>query len=163
MEDSLLPKTMPKKIMTVWRLNYLMWLIGLLTLCAASFVASMSYWSDVQWLKWTSSALLVMIGVFFLVQFKLIPYRYKFHRFSITDEDIAIQDGYLIRNMTFVPMNRIQHVETKQGPFMRKYGLMEIHIHTAATTHVIAGLDVNDAEKLRRQIIELVKVAKVDV
>jgi membrane protein YdbS with pleckstrin-like domain len=41
--------------------------------------------------------------------------------------------------------------------------LIELRIHTAATTHHIAGLDIEEAQELRNQIIALVKVAKEDV
>ena len=93
----------------------------------------------------------------------LIPYRYQFYRFEVTPEDLAFQKGYFFRSITYVPMNRIQHVETEQGPFLRKENLMEIVIHTAATSHRIAGLDMAEALDLREQIINLVQVAKEDV
>ena len=60
-------------------------------------------------------------------------------------------------------MVRIQHVETTQGPLLRKAGLMTVDIHTAATVHTILGLEENQAEQLRNQIIALVKVAVEDV
>lgn len=93
----------------------------------------------------------------------VIPYRYKYHRYEITSEDLAFQKGYFFRTTTFVPINRIQHVTTEQGPILRQQQLMEIAVHTAATTHRLAGLDAQEATELRQQIIDLVKVAKEDV
>lgn len=40
---------------------------------------------------------------------------------------------------------------------------MELLIHTAATTHKIAGLSVDDTLKLRAQIIEKMKEVEHDV
>lgn len=39
---------------------------------------------------------------------------------------------------------------------------MSLAIYTAATTHRIAGLDLKDAEQLRQQIVDLVKVVQED-
>ena len=76
---------------------------------------------------------------------------------------MVFQKGFIFRSTTYVPINQIQHVETEQGPFLRQQNLIQIAIHTAATTHRLAGLDMEEAQALRQQIIELVKVAKEDV
>lgn len=163
MEYPLLPKQMPDRIKVVWR-NTLFFraFIFLLIGIAATLL--------LQWLGQLEDLWLwVMIGYFALVillslfTFALIPYRYNFYRYEITPEDLAFQKGYIFRSITYVPINRIQHVETEQGPFLRRENLMEIVIHTAATSHHIAGLDMEEAMSLRNQIIELVKVAKEDV
>lgn len=93
----------------------------------------------------------------------LIPYRYKYYRYEITSDALSFQKGYVFRSITHVPITRIQHIETEQGPFLRKENLIEIVIHTAATSHHIACLSVKDAMALREQIIQLIKVAKEDV
>ena len=46
---------------------------------------------------------------------------------------------------------------------MRHENLMELVIYTAATKHKILGLDVDEAQQLRAQIIEMVRQAKEDV
>lgn len=104
-----------------------------------------------------------IVLIWSVIAMLLIPYRYQFHRYEITPEDLSFQDGYIFRSITHVPINRIQHIETEQGPFLRKEKLMEIVIHTAASSHNISGLDVEEAVQLRQQIIKLVKVAKEDV
>ena len=98
-----------------------------------------------------------------IVDLALIPYRYTFHRYELASEDLAFQEGFIFRSTTYVPLNRIQHIETEQGPFLRHENLMELVIHTAATKHKILGLDVNEAQQLRAQIIEMVRQAKEDV
>lgn len=163
MEYPLLPKQMPDRIKAVWRKsNFLTTAIFLLIGIGVAFFLN---WLDVL----SGIGLNIVIGYFvivilvFLATMALVPYRYQFYRYEITPEDLAFQKGYFFRSITYVPISRIQHVETEQGPFLRKENLMEIVIHTAATSHRIAGLDLEEAMSLRSRIIELVKVAKEDV
>ncbi len=163
LEYPLLPKQMPKRIKAVWRKNCYVFT----TICALIGVGLgiLLQWQDLfegVWLGILIGYFIVLIFIFIFIML-LIPYRYNFHRYEITAEDLAFQKGYFFRSITYVPISRIQHVETEQGPFLRKENLMEIVIHTAATSHRIAGLDMEEAMGLRSQIIELVKVAKEDV
>lgn len=163
MEYPLLPKQMPERIKAVWRKsNYLG--VGIFLLVGI-VVTGVFMWFNILKgpLLWGVIGYFAIVLIIFAVTMALVPYRYKFHRYEITPEDLAFQDGYIFRSITYVPINRIQHVETEQGPFLRKENLMEVVIHTAATSHRIEGLDVAEAMALREQIIALVKVAKEDV
>lgn len=60
-------------------------------------------------------------------------------------------------------MIRVQHVDTIQGPLLKKYRLSTISISTAATTHEIPALDENEADELRISIAKLARVAEEDV
>ena len=159
----LLPKQMPATIKSVWRKTII--LTGLIFIIIGAGLTLL-----LTNLHAMNRAVTIGLAIYFgvimlaaLIALALIPYRYQFYRFEVTPEDLAFQKGYFFRSITYVPMNRIQHVETEQGPFLRKENLMEIVIHTAATSHRIAGLDMAEALTLREQIINLVKVAKEDV
>lgn len=162
MNYPLLSKKMSYKIKTVWRKSTyvsstIFMMIGVV---AVGTLAWFNHLNGV-WVWLLGSYFLVGL-IIFVFSMLLIPYRYKFYRYEITAEDLAFQKGFIFRSLTYVPMNRIQHVETEQGPFLRQENLMEIVIHTAATSHHIAGLDVQEAMDLRQQIIELIKVVKED-
>ena len=60
-------------------------------------------------------------------------------------------------------MVRVQHVDTEQGPLLRKYNLATVSISTAATVHQIPALDVEEAEEMRHAISSLARVAEDDV
>ncbi|WP_145453348.1 PH domain-containing protein, partial [Staphylococcus epidermidis] len=62
-----------------------------------------------------------------------------------------------------VPMVRVQHVDTSQGPILKKYDLATVSISTAATVHEIPTVDIQEAEELRRSISALARVAEDDV
>jgi len=60
-------------------------------------------------------------------------------------------------------MVRVQHVDTTQGPILKKYDLGNISISTAATVHTIPALIMDEADSLRARISELARVAEDDV
>ncbi|MNC77824.1 Bacterial membrane flanked domain protein [compost metagenome] len=60
-------------------------------------------------------------------------------------------------------MVRIQHVDMKQGPVMRKYRVAAITFSTAAGVHEIPGLDLDTAEAVRNRIVELARLAHEDI
>lgn len=89
--------------------------------------------------------------------------RYKRWRYEIFDQEIYIQHGIVIVTRTLVPMTRVQHVDTTQGPILKKFGLATVTISTAATIHEIPALLEQDAGELRDQLSQLARVAVDDV
>lgn len=89
--------------------------------------------------------------------------RWSRWRYDVTEQGVDMYRGIFVLKRTVVPVNRIQHVDTKQGPIYRKFGLSSISISTAATTHEIPALDDETAAHLRAMISDLVRKAKEDV
>ncbi len=89
--------------------------------------------------------------------------RWRRWRYQVYDQEIYIQHGILIVTRTIVPMIRVQHVDTQQGPILKKYKLATLEISTAATTHQIPALSEEEASDLRDQISELARVEQDDV
>lgn len=103
-------------------------------------------------------SLLVILFVFIVPKI-----RYRRWRYEIYEQEIYIQHGILIMTRTIVPMIRVQHVDTVQGPILKKYGLSTVTISTAATTHQIPALTDEDASRLRDQISVLARVNEDDI
>lgn len=94
----------------------------------------------------------------------LIPnLRWKRWRYEVFEQEIYIQHGILIVSRTLIPMIRVQHVETKQGPILKYFNLSSVSISTAATTHEIPALSNEIASDLRDKISTLAKVDEDDV
>ncbi len=114
------------------------------------------------------SPLYVAIGaigwLFFLFVLALWFPSLSFDRWGylLRDEDLVITRGVLFRIVAAIPVHRIQHVDTRQGPLEQWMGLARVQIYTASgmgADGVIPGLDVEVAEALRD---ELVRVAEGD-
>lgn len=100
----------------------------------------------------------------YLILVFLVPfYRWKRWHYEVHADAVDMLSGIIVRTRTIVPVNRIQHVDTKQGPVYRRFGLSSVSISTAATTHEIPALDDETAAEVRTIISEFVRKAKEDV
>lgn len=114
-----------------------------------------------QWLYAVYGLIVVAYGILFIYLFPKI--RWERWRYEVREQEIELQHGLFIVKRTLVPMVRVQHVDTEQGPILRKYDLAEISISTAATTHTIPALITEEADELRARISVLARVAEDDV
>ena len=113
---------------------------------------------------WISITLIILGVIFTFLHIFLFPtLRWKRWRYEVRAEEIELQEGFFIRSRTLIPMVRVQHVDTVQGPILRKYKLASIIVHTAATAHEIPALEETEAEELRFSISKLARVAEDDV
>ena len=53
-------------------------------------------------------------------------------RYEVRDEEIDLRHGTVRITRTLVPMLRVQHVDTTQGPLDQALGLATVVVHTAA-------------------------------
>lgn len=105
----------------------------------------------------------IVLGITLLFTFLIPHVRWKRWSYDINEHEIDLQHGLIIVQRTLVPVNRVQHVDTRQGPILRNYGLSNVAISTAATTHEIPALTEENAGTVRDQISRLALKAKEDV
>jgi len=81
----------------------------------------------------------------------------KMKGYRLREHDVIYRSGVIWRKWIAVPINRIQHVESHQGPLDRLFGLAALHIFTAGATRVdlrIPGLSADEAERLLHFLLE---------
>ena len=76
-------------------------------------------------------------------------------RYEIRPDEIDLQRGILWIERTLVPLARIQHVDTRQGPVQRRFGLSTVVFYTAAGPNQIPELSTQVAAEVRDRIAEL--------
>ena len=57
---------------------------------------------------------------------------YRYFGYLIREQDLLVQRGVFFRRRTSIPHNRIQHVDTRQGPFEQLLGLSRVLVFTAS-------------------------------
>jgi len=148
------------KALSVWRIYG--GIETLIALVVAGGVITLTVLFD--WPVWISVVAGVTAVILAYIQIKLVPdVRWKRWRYEVREQEIELQRGIFIIKRTLVPMVRVQHVDTVQGPILKKYGLSTITISTAATVHEIPALDTEEADALRDSISQLARVAEDDV
>ncbi|WP_110943306.1 PH domain-containing protein [Virgibacillus senegalensis] len=149
-----------KEAVKVWRITaliptLLLWILLILfTFLAGKF--SIPVW--VVLISWA------VVGVETYISIFLVPaIKWRRWRYQVFEQEIDIQHGILIIKRTLVPMIRVQHVDTKQGPILKRFKLATVTISTAATTHEIPALHEEEASDLRDKISQLARVDEDDI
>ena len=153
-------KRISRKALNVWRISgVIKSVIGWSITALAIFL--LHIFDGPFWI----SIILIALGVIFpcLHIFVFPVLRWRHWRYDVREEELELQEGIFIVCRTLVPMVRVQHVDTVQGPILRKYKLASVIVHTAATAHEIPALKETEAEDLRFFISKLARVAEEDV
>lgn len=144
----------------VWKITAAISVGVLWLLTAAGAIVSFIF-DFTYWYAGIAAIISGLCTYFFVFLFPML--RFKRWRYEVFDQEIYIQHGILIVSRTLVPMIRVQHVDTKQGPILKKYQLASVTISTAATTHEIPALLEEHAAELRDKISVLARVDEDDV
>ena len=99
-------------------------------------------------------AVLVLAGVVV----GMVPgLRWRRWRYEIRPDEVDLQRGVFWISRTLVPLARIQHVDTRQGPLQRRFGLSTVVFYTAAGPNQIPELSTSVAADVRDRIAELTR------
>ena len=152
-----------KRVITSWRLSRGVWtaIIGLLLVAAAT--GGPILLQGALSLPWILAA--VGLSAFIVIVFVVIvpSVRYRTWLYEVTDDEIDIRKGVVVHTRIIVPLVRVQHVNTSQGPILRAFGLASVSVATAAGELEIPGLSVEEADKLRDRVAVLARLAQEDV
>lgn len=144
----------------------LLWFLPILIYLGIMFGENMnSFGGMLEGINWLvfSSMLIISLTLYFLTGIFLPKIRWKRWKYDVSEKEVDMLRGIIIKKRTLVPINRVQHVDTRQGPIYRNFGLSSVTISTAATTHEIPALDDDTANELRNTISNLVRKVKGDV
>jgi membrane protein YdbS with pleckstrin-like domain len=86
--------------------------------------------------------------------------RYQARGYQLGADRLRVVKGMLFRSDTVVPFGRVQHIDVRQGPVERAYGLGTLVLHTAGNHNAsvsLPGLGYDDALAMREEIRAHVK------
>ncbi len=110
------------------------------------------------WLAWPAIAAAALIAVLAVV---VVPkVRWMRWRYEVSEDEVYLRHGLIIRKRTLIPMTRVQHVDTKAGPLLRVFGLSTVTVATAGGEHEIPALSDEVADHLRDRIAVLARVTE---
>lgn len=118
-----------------------------------------SYFLQAPWVGLSLSVAVLVVLVLIVMLTVWAPRRYRLTGYLVREDDIQYRTGALWRRQTAVPVNRIQHVETTQGPIERLLGLARLVIYTAGGSGSdlsVPGLPAATADHLREQLLGMV-------
>lgn len=149
-----------ERALTVWKISGTFYSIFFLLLAGGATTLTIIF----DWPIWISIVAIILFLFFtYFIVFLFPTLRWKRWRYEVREQEIELQHGIFVIKRTLIPMVRVQHVDTQQGPILRKYNLASVTISTAATVHEIPALDLEEAEEMRTSISKLARVADEDV
>ncbi|GAB3287040.1 PH domain-containing protein [Pseudidiomarina andamanensis] len=117
------------------------------------FVPTTSWLPNPLWFGIPWVALTLFFGLFWSAR------RFQFTAYARTAEAMYLRRGALWRLTRAVPLNRIQHVEVRQGFIERTLGLAHLTLYTAGSGGAdlsIPGLKLNDAEQMKASLVNTI-------
>ena len=109
--------------------------------------------SIVRVLRW-----LPLLGL--LLGITVVPMvRLRNWRWDVDPDALVIRHGTFTVRRTLVPLERVQHVDTKRDVLEQLLDLSTVVVHTAAGSHTIPYLSDYDAIQLRDRIASLARDA----
>lgn len=155
-----------RRIVRVWRIHEGIALV-ILALVAAGIVAGMYLGGAFAANFAIALGTCIVVAICVIAQFisfaVVPPIRYSRWRYEVTTTDVVLKHGIIVVKTVVVPLVRVQHVETKQGPILKSCGLSSVTISTAGDSFEIPGLGSSEAERLRDQVAVLARIAQEDV
>lgn len=141
-----------------------LWLSLLSTLISTLTLVSVASAANALLIHWpwdqTHYAYLAVVLITILT-LALTPISHRKKGWCLREHDIIYRQGLFNVKTTFLPINRIQHIETERGPMERRFGLASIKFYSAGGASAdlaIAGLTFDDAESLRQTVLERVDI-----
>ncbi len=143
------------KAKTVWRISNVLWAVPLLAAGAFAswFTRSVIGAPLLVWtLPFLGAILLAALSIFITPSLSWRQWRYE-----IRSDEVDLQRGIFWITRTLVPLARIQHVDTQNGPLQRRYGLATVVFYTAAGANRIPELSAPIAAEVRDRISALTR------
>jgi uncharacterized protein len=100
---------------------------------------------------------LTALGSFVVLAGVAPALRWRRWRYEIRGDEVDLQRGIVWVSRTLVPLARIQHVDTRNGPLQRRFGLATVVFYTAAGPNQIPELSAPVAAEVRDRIAELTR------
>lgn len=96
----------------------------------------------------------VIFLVYIIIKYIYIQKIFNTYSYSILDEEIIIQSGFFNKNKSYIPYNIIQNVSINKGPIIDKFGYVHIEIKLISFLENIIYVKKENAEIIKRKIIE---------
>ncbi len=148
------PQTLEPEVQGVWAIQsaFSAAILGVIAGVAFSILSPGGSWVGV---------VVFVVGTVLGIVFAVL--RYRIWMYQVRDDSLYLRRGVLTRVKTVAPYVRIQHVDTRQGPLERAFGLSTTVVYTAGSRGAdvsIPGLTPERADDLQARLKQLAIAAE---
>ncbi len=150
-----------KKVVSAWRIGGLIDALVMAVLIAVALIVL--YFAAGILMPWLPIGIAI-VAIWAAIDVFIIPtVRYSRWRYGVSEEEVDLYHGIIVRKRIIIPLVRVQYTDTKQGPIKKAFGLAEVTINTAGGEQTIPGLLDEDADALRDKVARLASLAREEV
>ena len=105
--------------------------------------------------KFVFPAAIGIIVAWLLLKIVLVLLGFPYKGYAIREHDVHYKTGYINRKVITVPVNRIQHMEIRQGVISRLLGLSKLKLFTAGDSSSdlsLRGISPETAQQLKEML-----------
>ena len=128
-----------------------MWWSESAAVAAVPAVVAPMVGANADWLSMWVALLVVVAAIAWALVMPIVGYRRW--RWELHEEELDLLFGVWRVVRTIVPITRIQHVSVERTGWTDVFGLVRLHVHTAAGKTTIPGLERAKADELRDRIL----------
>lgn len=155
-----LQEKLPVASKAVWRIYSAIQVAILI----AAYIVAVYFTRNIEIPTYLFVLIAIVLLIYSVIIYWLVPkIRWEILSYEVREHEIELQTGLFIVKRSIIPIIRVQHVDVKSGPIIKRKNLASIDITTAATTHTIPLLAEHESDRLRLKISELARMAKEDV
>jgi membrane protein YdbS with pleckstrin-like domain len=113
-------------------------------------------------LRWGGLGLTVVVAI---LHVSIMPrWRYRVHRWEVTEDAIFVRSGWLTQETRVAPIVRLQTVDSRRGFLSRMMGLTTVTITTASSAGALTihALDHDVAREVVAKVTELAQHSSGD-
>ena len=131
-------------------------LIGMVVFVGGQLVAYAL--GGMLWTLWGA----IVIGVISLIGIAFEPRRVRSIGYRLREDDLVFKRGIMFQRQVAVPYGRMQLVDITRGPVARALGLADLKFVTAAaaTAVTVPGLPMEEADRLRDELVALAETRR---
>jgi len=141
------------------------WTVQEVPLWTLVLIGEVAWWwraGDHVGLRATALVVSVLLAALNIV---VMPrWRYRVHRWEVTDIAVYTQSGWFNQERRVAPISRVQTVDSASGPLERRFGLANVTVTTASAAGPlhIRGLDRATADVLVAELTEVTSHSQGD-
>ncbi len=146
------PSRLDPRVVQLWRLQRIVRLVFVVLPVAGALATGIATVAPVAVGAVVAT---VLVAIQLLLALAWPPLEYGAFSYALREQDLLVQSGVLFKRWSAIPFHRIQHVDTRQGPLDRLFGLSRLLVFTAAGVSAdgsIPGLGAAEAERLRDEL-----------
>ncbi len=150
-----------RKVIFVWMIDGIITSLFFAVIIVLPLIIMSNFMDGIR--PWLMGGVAFVILWLLFYAFIIPTIRYNRWRYDVTEEDVDLYYGVIVRKRIIIPLVRVQFTDTRQGPIKKAFGLAEVTINTAGGEETIPGLLDEDADTLRDKVARLASLAREEV